>query len=400
MSVKNIFDKRKRLDENKIKWERVIYDDDSKQLKKLINSIYFYGNNSKKIKGNINSNNDSFSGSSNYFNRKPQNQRVTFKLHFGKSEKSHQVYLEYYMPQKNKEEVLIKPEVFGTPDDEYYPHMTAFHFKTIISPESQKTDLRKLTESFIAQVEKVTGYKLYWKAAIHENTNHKHAHLLINGIDKTGRKIRFSREFIKNEFRHMLSEITTQQIGVRSMEEIQAAKKGYVESKRFTELDIKLKELLSRFNPDTNSTQRIEASYLPDLIEKRASYLCDIGLCQKENKVYTLKENWDDILMATGRYNTFLNEYVEDNSLKLYESGDVKGKVVKVISFDKDEAWNDALIIATEENEKIYVPVYNLYKDNLEGKKVSISPKYTKRIQDSEIKVMKNFGPEINKELQ
>jgi hypothetical protein len=42
-------------------------------------------------------------------------------------------------------------------------------------------------------MEKVTGYSFIWMAATH--TDHPHAHLLINGTDKTGKDIRFDKLF-------------------------------------------------------------------------------------------------------------------------------------------------------------------------------------------------------------
>ena len=51
----------------------------------------------------------------------------------------------------------------------------------------------------------------------------------------------------------------------------------------------------------------------------------------------------------------------------MYEGGLLQGKVDRVISFDKDESWNDAIIVRTQTH-RIYVPVYQLHKQNLEGK--------------------------------
>ena len=56
----------------------------------------------------------------------------------------------------------------------------------------------------------------------------------------------------------------------------------------------------------------------------------------------------------------------------MYEGGLLQGKVDRVISFDKDESWNDAIIVRTQTH-RIYVPVYQLHKQNLEGKTISVS---------------------------
>lgn len=51
--------------------------------------------------------------------------------------------------------------------------------------------------------------------------------------------------------------------------------------------------------------------------------------------------------MATARYNTYLEEYLKQDNLplKMYEGCLSQGKVDRVISFDKDESWNDAIIV-------------------------------------------------------
>ena len=60
--------------------------------------------------------------------------------------------------------------------------------------------------------------------------------------------------------------------------------------------------------------------------------------------------------------------------MELYTGGAIQGKVEKVITFDKDEAWNDAIIVNTKEK-KVYVPVWQLHKEDLQGKYISISKK-------------------------
>ena len=96
--------------------------------------------------------------------------------------------------------------------------------------------------------------------------------------------------------------------------------------------------------------------------------------------------------MATARYNTYLEEYLKQDNLplKMYEGGLLQGKVDRVISFDKDESWNDAIIVRTQTH-RIYVPVYQLHKQNLEGKTVSVSGGdggITRQITDRDIKVV------------
>lgn len=315
-------------------------------------------------------------------------QRVTFKMSIGHSKESHLKYLKTYMPQTEKSEVEEKPELFGTDLAEYEANMDKDHFKCIISPESQNVDLKLLTEKFIVRLENLTGYKLNWESCIHNNTAHRHAHLAINGTDKNGRKVFFAKEMIKTTMREVLSEMTTAMIGERSYEEIQAAKDRLPQSARWTSLDDRLLQY----------DRKIFAKNLDQSLQNRLAYLTTIKLAQKEGAFFTLNPEWQEVLQASGRYTSFLAEYLKPSSmpLRLFEGGSVYGVVEKTINFDKDESWNDAVIIRTDK-ERIYVPVYQLHKENLEGKTVSISASaggLKKQISERNIRVVndKSYG--------
>mgnify|MGYP004652332197 FL=1 len=315
-------------------------------------------------------------------------QRVTFKMSIGHSKESHLKYLKTYMPQTEKSEVEEKPELFGTDLAEYEANMDKDHFKCIISPESQNVDLKLLTEKFIVRLENLTGYKLNWESCIHNNTAHRHAHLAINGTNKNGRKVFFAKEMIKTTMREVLSEMTTAMIGERSYEEIQAAKDRLPQSARWTSLDDRLLQY----------DGKIFAKNLDQSLQNRLAYLTTIKLAQKEGAFFTLNPEWQEVLQASGRYTSFLAEYLKPSSmpLRLFEGGSVYGVVEKTINFDKDESWNDAVIIRTDK-ERIYVPVYQLHKENLEGKTVSISASaggLKKQISERNIRVVndKSYG--------
>ena len=200
-------------------------------------------------------------------------------------------------------------------DEEYDKNKVGLNFKCIISPESQEIDLKILTESFIERLEKQTGYKLCWKACIHSDTEHRHSHVVINGKDQNGEEVFFNKETIEL-MRLMCSNAATQMIGERTKEQIKLTKKKFVEA----------------------------------------------------------KSNFEEILRAAGRYNTYLEEYAKnpEEPLELYTGGGVKGKVEKIITFDKDEAWNDALIVRQADGKRVYVPVWQLRKENLQGKNITI----------------------------
>lgn len=365
---KNIFshksNKNKYSEDDKIKFKKPVYvHDDLETLNRLFKSY-----SRSKRKRDIQKNYSGGGASGSAFKFSEHNQRVTFKMSYSSSMKSHDQYIKYYMPQHNKDYVEEKPELFGMSEDEYENNKVPLNFKCIISPESNDLNLKTLVESFIKRVENQTGYKLCWMGCIHNDTDHRHAHVVINGKDLNGEDVFFNKDTIQL-MRLMCSNAATQMIGERTKEQIEASKKNLVKAKRWTELDEKILSA-SSFKAGT-----LFAKNLPMELLSRLSYLSDLHLAEydKENKAWKLPENYKGVLTASGRYNTYLEEYAKnpEEPLELYTGGGVKGKVEKVITFDKDEAWNDAIIINTGEK-RVYVPVWQLHKDDLVGKNVVI----------------------------
>lgn len=368
---KDIFEKYNPEDEEILKWKKVPYQkDDLRLLKKL-----FAVSSRKPTRVG------SLKTKSTFYKDFPKNQRVIFKATHSKLLKAHNVYLNTYMPQIDKDEVTNKPELFGTDPDAYEQNKVPFHHKFIITPENPNIDLKVMAEVFIERVEKLTGYKLNWRAAIHRDKEHPHLHLCLNGRDLQGKKVYFPKEFIKRTFRETLSCIATQMVGERTRREILQSQKNIHLSKRWTKLDEKIESL----NRNTFPEKR-----LPFEIRQRLNFLCTIGLSQYSDGVYTLNNDWKDTLIATGRYNTYLTEYLYHNgNLELYNGNTVSGKVIKSITFDRDESWNDALIIQNENGKNIYIPAYQItrnYQDKyvvIQGGKRTMS----RQITDKDIKI-------------
>ena len=289
-------------------------------------------------------------------------QRVFFTTTYAKTLKSHKEYIKNYMPQKDKPGVTEEAEMFGVPPEEYLDNMVPLHFKWIISPESQKVDLQLLANAVIKHIEQLTGYEFYWRGVIHTDTGHHHLHIVVNGKDKNGKSVRFPKDMIKNTIREITSNIITNMVGERTQEEIENAKARLPQAKRWTEFDEQLKEM-----PEKIFIKNLQ----PSLIQ-RLQYLHSVKLATKDGLFYSLNPDFEEVLKATGRYNLYLEEYLKsDLPLRLFEGGTITGKVDKVINFDRDESWNDAIIIR-KENERIYIPVYQLHKQHLEGRTVRI----------------------------
>ena len=310
-----------------------------------------------------------------------RDQRVMFKVSHSSSMQAHDKYLSTYMPQENKNEVLDKPRLFGTENSEYETAKVPEHFKFIISPENQNVNLKVLASEFIRRVETMTGYKLLWQGAVHTDTAHRHAHICINGRDMNGKRVYFQPEMIKRTMRETLSYIATQMVGERTEQEIISAQKNLVVARRWTKLDEELEKYPGKISPHLLS---------PDM-QNRLSFLSEMNLAVRKAGFYELKDDWKEVLVATGRYNTFFDEYQKSGGkLELYSGGGISGTVENVISFDKDESWNDALVIRSGES-IVYVPVWQLKKDDLLGKSVEIKDgtrNLSRQVTDSSICVV------------
>lgn len=310
-----------------------------------------------------------------------KDQRVMFKVSHSSSMQAHDKYLSTYMPQENKNEVLDKPKIFGTENSEYEAAKVPEHFKFIISPENQNVNLKVLASEFIRRVATMTGFELYWQGAVHTDTAHRHAHICINGRDRNGKRVCFQPEMIKRTMRETLSYIATQMVGERTEQEILAAQKNLVAARRWTKLDEELEKYPGRISHHLLSPE----------MQNRLAFLSELKLAVRKAGFYELKDNWKEVLVATGRYNTFFDEYQKSGGkLELYSGGGISGTVEKVISFDKDESWNDALVIRNGES-LVYVPVWQLKKDDLAGKYVEIrdgTRSLSRQVTDSSIRVV------------
>lgn len=290
-----------------------------------------------------------------------QNQRVISKIWRYYTAQSHDRFVKYYMPQLSKDNVLVKPDLFGMSEEDYDKVKIPFHYRWIVSPENPNVNLKTLSENLIKRIEYLTGYKLAWRGVIHTDTGHPHAHLVINGMDLTGKSILLPKDLIIKS-REICGEEATVLIGPRTDKEMEFAEIGLYHANRFTKLDeiIENRKNLSRIS-------------LSQELDNRLSYLCTINLAHldRQNQTYQLEDNWKDILIRTGRYNSYLVEYLRNPDINFYSGGKIEGVVKKTITMAKDESWNDALIIESEGKE-FFVPVWQLNKENLENRTVLI----------------------------
>ena len=299
------------------------------------------------------------------------------KMRIGHDKGSHMKFLKEYLTQKNKDDVIEKPELFSDErvDDgfieNYKKNMSGLHFKWIVSPENTGVDCAALTRTLIKRMELVTDYKFGWLAAVHKNTAHPHAHLLINGIDRNGKKVDcFRRTFLKQSVREMCRQICTELKGFRTLEEIDATQRRLPLANRYCALDARIEtcSFIDRNNVDKDFPASVRSQ--DDVMYKRLCHLEDLRLARrrKENSgLFDLAKGWAGILHTAGRHSSFLKAWKELLSSKRVNLGlydmrrgkTVKGKITKVFRMNYEDSWDNAVVVEDEAQKKAwFVPLY------------------------------------------
>ncbi|MEK6638794.1 MAG: DUF3363 domain-containing protein [Pseudomonadota bacterium] len=141
------------------------------------------------------------------------------------------------------------------------------HFRFIVSPEDggDLADLRSFTREFMADVAHDLDTRLDWVAVDHWNTDNPHVHILVRGVDDTGKDLIIDRNYIAQGMRARAEERVTIELGPRSEREIASALAREVDAERWTSLDRGLQRLadenagiidLRPANPDPDPEQR------------------------------------------------------------------------------------------------------------------------------------------------
>jgi hypothetical protein len=310
-------------------------------------------------------------------------QNCVVKCRIGKDKEAHRRFLQEYLPQKNKAGVAEKPELFGAGAgesivDDYRRDLVGKHFKFIVSPENSNVDCAALVRMLVKRTEAVTGYRLRWLAAVHTDTAHPHAHLLINGEDKDGRDVVFDRVFIKQTMREMARQICTTLVGERTIAEMRAEQENLHKRSRYCKLDEEIaRREIGVSMPPFGSRVTVVGN---ESLRKRLEHLSDLGFAERaEGKlgVYFLEEEWMDKLRAVGRYNSFLRarrelRQVDGRSLVLYDAacGSVRGTVTRRYVMNDEDSWNHAVVIEARDK-AWYVPLFYEPDKDWENRAVS-----------------------------
>ncbi len=77
-------------------------------------------------------------------------------------------------------------------------------WKFIISPEfGDRLNMEKLTRELMIEIERQLQTKSEWVAVTHNNTDHRHTHIALRGVDGRGQQLLLDRQFIQHGIREI-----------------------------------------------------------------------------------------------------------------------------------------------------------------------------------------------------
>ena len=117
-------------------------------------------------------------------------------------------------------------------------------FRFIVSPEdaAEIGNLKGYTRDLMARMEADLGSKLDWVAVDHWDTDNPHSHVVLRGVDETGRDLVIARDYISHGLRGRASELATDLLGPQTELEMRERMTREVGQERWTGLDRQLAE--------------------------------------------------------------------------------------------------------------------------------------------------------------
>jgi type IV secretory pathway VirD2 relaxase len=202
------------------------------------------------------------------------------------------------------------------------------HFRIIISPErgGDIPDMTAYVRDVMQRVEKdlavagviEPGTKLQWIGINHHNTDNPHAHVVLRGKLDDGRDLVIPRAYLAHGMRGRASEVATELLGERTVEQAREARLKEVEAERFTSLDRMIERHLEPRGERTGENRRIDLSPAKpigfgaddrQLALARLQFLEGIGLAQKEKGTYwSIDETFSQSLRELGARNDIIKQ--------------------------------------------------------------------------------------------
>ena len=193
-----------------------------------------------------------------------------------------------------------EPSPSGAPDAAVREELRAplagekHQFRFIVSPEdARELDMTEFVGELMRRVERDLGQPLIWGAVNHFDTAHPHAHVVVRGVDRKGREVRFDPEYIKRGFRARAEELVTEWLGPRTELEYQQQLERELDQQRYTTLD---RGIAAKARDGV-----VRHEDLSELQRKRVAVLEALRLAERSQRGgWRLKSGWEWALRRAG----------------------------------------------------------------------------------------------------
>ncbi|PZM77195.1 MAG: hypothetical protein DKT66_28560 [Candidatus Melainabacteria bacterium] len=239
--------------------------------------------------------------------------------------KAHINYIQY---RRGEDRENDKPREFFSPDREgiqgrevkqdidNLDRSKVVAHKLILSPGLQNVDMQQYTRDLLKEVGKEKGLDLDWRAVIHKNTDHDHAHVVVFGKDKNGREVLFDRGDYKNMRdagdRYLERHHYYERFLQRDMDK--QLDKGFERDRG----DNVFEALIRDLNPDRKEPEREQKAYQakPWDKEKAIEHLPEQEKIERDGETYSKYSKLDDLKELAERLNTGELERLPDEQYK------------------------------------------------------------------------------------
>jgi type IV secretory pathway VirD2 relaxase len=153
------------------------------------------------------------------------------------------------------------------------------HFRFIVSPEDgqQIGDLKPFVRELMGQMEADLDTRLDWIAMDHHDTGHPHTHIVVRGVRLDGSELRMERDYISRGIRQRAGAILTRELGLETVDELDAKLDSLTEAPRVTRMD----QLLARRAGDEGRVDLGDIKRHQHQYQARLRYLERQGLAKE-----------------------------------------------------------------------------------------------------------------------
>jgi type IV secretory pathway VirD2 relaxase len=177
-----------------------------------------------------------------------------------------------------------------------------------VSPEQgARLELDDYVRTVMRQVEEDLKTKLEWYGVSHHNTDNAHAHVVLRGMDDSGKPLLISREYLSHGLRNVAEREASVRLGMREPEDLDRGIEKMLFEERFTWIDkqlVKERDLsgegIVRVLPISPEAREFAKKARLNKL-KRLAFLESKGLCHEERTgVWKVAVKLEEILRELG----------------------------------------------------------------------------------------------------